>query len=187
MSTRKDIIDILCSGGSVGEIADELSKILVFDHDQQWQVQNDEMREEIQAVHAPAVLDRWLRKNADYKGQQMFLGSRAQFADINRKFWKLKSFMWDGEEPEFESPIEIIDDMIGHLLMTRYFLSPRTSPVRKEDCWCCGGARMYWTEWSDSADRDPELKRLVIDYPDPPDGTVLIRCPQCNEPRRITE
>lgn len=49
-------------------------------------------------------------------------------------------------------------------------------------CEECGGRGWYWTEWSDKADRDPDLRRLVLAYPDPPDGTVCIRCHVCNSP-----
>lgn len=86
-----------------------------------WQAENEAMRAEIVSEIFPAVLALWLRKNEDYRGQQVFLGSKAQFADVNRKFWKLKNAMWDGIEPDFETVEQIAADMIGHLLMTIYF------------------------------------------------------------------
>lgn len=49
-------------------------------------------------------------------------------------------------------------------------------------CTDCGGRGSYWTEWSSKADANPELAALVIERPEPPDGTVLIRCPKCNAP-----
>lgn len=47
-------------------------------------------------------------------------------------------------------------------------------------CEECFGHGHYWTEWSDSADRDPAMVKLVIMRPIMPDGTVLIRCQHCN-------
>lgn len=47
------------------------------------------------------------------------------------------------------------------------------------DCKECGDTGSYYTEWSDSADSHPQLRRLVIYRPDPPDGTVVIRCIHC--------
>lgn len=85
-----------------------------------WLQENERMRREITEVIMPRVMELWLKKNEDYAGQQVFLGRMAQFADINRKFWKLKQAMWDGKQLGFESPTEIMMDMIGHLLMAIY-------------------------------------------------------------------
>lgn len=90
--------------------------------EQEWANQNQKMRNEILGRIIPSVTDLWSRKNADYAGQQMFLGLKAQFCDINRKFWKLKAFLWDDKPAEFEDAVEVCKDMIGHLLMTIYFL-----------------------------------------------------------------
>lgn len=87
-----------------------------------WLEQNRAMRQAIIDGIAPETIELWSRKNNDYAGQQMFLGLRAQFCDINRKFWKLKQSLWDGRELDYESPREICQDMIGHLLMTIYFI-----------------------------------------------------------------
>lgn len=50
------------------------------------------------------------------------LGLRGQFADIWRKIWKLKKAFWDDERLEGEQPLEIIDDLISHLFLTRDLL-----------------------------------------------------------------
>lgn len=89
-----------------------------------WMIDNDEMRKMITDVIMPAVMGRWLRKNEDYRGAQMFLGIKAQFIDINRKFWKLYHLVWEGRTPEFETETEIKMDMIGHLLMSLYLEEP---------------------------------------------------------------
>lgn len=90
-----------------------------------WVVDNDEMRAMITGVIMPAVMGRWLEKNEDYRGAQMFLGIKAQFIDINRKFWKLYHAVWEGHKPQFESETEIKMDMIGHLLMSLYLEDPQ--------------------------------------------------------------
>ena len=91
---------------------------------QGWMVDNDEMRRMIVNIIVPTVVGRWLRKNEDYRGAQMFLGIKAQFIDINRKFWKLFHIVWEGKKPEFESERDIKMDMIGHLLMSLYLEDP---------------------------------------------------------------
>jgi hypothetical protein len=91
---------------------------------QGWMIDNDEMREIIINLIAPTTIGRWMRKNEDYRGQQMFLGVKAQFIDINRKFWKLFHIIWEGRNPEFESEMEIKMDMIGHLFMSMYLADP---------------------------------------------------------------
>jgi hypothetical protein len=70
----------------------------------------------------PVALERFVRKNADYGSTAKFLGARGQFADINPKFWKLKRALWDGEQLIGESTEEILYDLIGHCLLTLYFL-----------------------------------------------------------------
>jgi hypothetical protein len=90
----------------------------------QWMIDNDEMRKVIVDLIVPAAVGRWLRKNEDYRGAQMFLGERAQFIDVNRKFWKLFHIVWEEIPPEFESEQEIKMDLIGHLLMSLYLNDP---------------------------------------------------------------
>lgn len=60
------------------------------------------------------------RKAQDYGDGHEFLGVRGQFSDMNRKFQKLKRFMWDDPtaEPVGESLEEILFDMIGHCFLT---------------------------------------------------------------------
>lgn len=72
---------------------------------------------------APEALEFFQGKQTDYNthGFQM-LGSRGQFSDINRKFWKLYRALWEGESLEGEQPIEICMDLIGHALLTIYCL-----------------------------------------------------------------
>ncbi len=87
-----------------------------------WRHQNAVLRDDVINTIMPETMALWSKKNADYEGQLMFLGKRGQFSDINRKFWKLKKALWDGQDLGFESAEEVCMDMIGHLLMTIHML-----------------------------------------------------------------
>lgn len=69
---------------------------------------------------APEWAAQFERKAQDYGDGHEFLGVRGQFSDMNRKFQKLKRFMWDDPmaEPVGESLEEILFDMIGHCFLT---------------------------------------------------------------------
>lgn len=100
-----------------------------------WRQQNAVLRDDVINNIMPETMALWSKKNADYEGQLMFLGKRGQFSDLNRKFWKLKKALWDGQDLGFESAEEVCMDMIGHLLMTIHMLrteQPRESPIFKE-------------------------------------------------------
>lgn len=86
--------------------------------------------EDIFQVILPEVLSRFVRKNADYGDTALFLGAKGQFADINPKFWKLKKALWDGEKLHGESVKEILSDLIGHCLLTLYFLEQDDEPPK---------------------------------------------------------
>lgn len=76
-------------------------------------------------VHVlPDVLNRFLTKNKDYeRAAEADLGPKAHFVGINRKYAKLRKGLWDEEPLEHEDVVEIIDDMIGHLLLARLGLT----------------------------------------------------------------
>lgn len=67
----------------------------------------------------PEFIDRFVVKSHDYDDAYKFLGSRGQFSDISRKYWKLKREIWDGEELTGEPLGEVIDDMLAHLLLLK--------------------------------------------------------------------
>lgn len=109
--------------------------------------------ERIKAVHIPLVLGRMERKAADYNSSgtlpfepHTLLGIKGQWADIWRKVWKLHKALWDGVELKGEQPIEIIDDMIAHLLLTRDLITQEIPepgalredrlPVKNSIAWC---------------------------------------------------
>jgi len=71
----------------------------------------------------PAALQRFIRKNVDYGDAAVHLGSKGQFADMNRKYWKLKAALWDGKKLTGEPIEEVLQDMIGHCLLTLHFLN----------------------------------------------------------------
>lgn len=71
-------------------------------------------------------------KAAGYKGVEGdtadHLGAKGQFADISRKFWRLKAMLWDEVVPMYpdagagESVEEILMDFIGHAALTIDYL-----------------------------------------------------------------
>jgi hypothetical protein len=68
----------------------------------------------------PELLNRFLLKNKDYRyAADADLGPRAHFVGINRKMGKLRLGLWDGEPLEGEQLSELIDDLVGHLLLAR--------------------------------------------------------------------
>lgn len=75
----------------------------------------------------PEVIQLFSEKTKSYpaNGSFQFLGSRGQFSDINRKFWKLKAMLWDETLPiqgQGEPVEEVLMDLIGHCLLTIYCL-----------------------------------------------------------------
>jgi len=72
----------------------------------------------------PEAVRLFLEKNMDYRGQEFELGARAQFVDMHRKFNKLKPIIWEGYEPQFESAMEILKDLFGHVCIAMYLQDP---------------------------------------------------------------
>jgi hypothetical protein len=75
----------------------------------------------------PLWLKGFERKARDYNSSSGWephevLGVKGQFADLWRKVGKLKKALWDDEPLEGEQPLEIIDDLISHLFLTRDLL-----------------------------------------------------------------
>lgn len=72
----------------------------------------------------PRTVEVFHSKSKDYQGGPafQFLGSKGQFSDINRKFWKLYAAVWEGKDLEGEQPIELLMDIIGHCWLTIYCL-----------------------------------------------------------------
>ena len=77
----------------------------------------------------PECIEHFRGKTQDYSGGPAFqlLGLKGQFADINRKFWKLYQFMWLGEEPKGESIEEILKDFFGHVMLSLYCVRNQNS------------------------------------------------------------
>lgn len=71
------------------------------------------------------VIQRWAMKNVEYGDTANTLGSKGQFADINRKFGKLKRLMWDQSVPEWaisEGVEEVLQDLIGHAVLSIHYI-----------------------------------------------------------------
>lgn len=62
-------------------------------------------------------------KNQGYGNTAYNLGARGQYADMNRKFGKLKHILWDGNPAVGESIEEICKDFIGHCGLTIDFVN----------------------------------------------------------------
>ncbi len=68
----------------------------------------------------PALLERFLMKNAKYRLAQVHdLGVKGVIPDINRKSSVIIDRIWNGQEQIDEDTEEVIDDLIGHLLLIR--------------------------------------------------------------------
>lgn len=70
----------------------------------------------------PKVIEMFLGKNQDYGDTSFELGIKGQYAELHRKMGKLKRSMWDGEELMYEKTDEVLTDLIGHCLLSLYFL-----------------------------------------------------------------
>lgn len=61
-------------------------------------------------------------KMADYGEPPFDLGAAGQYSDMHRKMRKLKRALWDGQTLTGEQPLEICQDLMGHLALTIAFL-----------------------------------------------------------------
>lgn len=73
----------------------------------------------ILGTHLPDVIAHFCERNAEYGEEAHVLGTKGQFADINRKVIKLKRYLWDGVPvpPNAEDIPTIAGELIGHLLI----------------------------------------------------------------------
>lgn len=96
---------------------------------QQWNmeflnVKTNEAQEVVKLL--PEILNRFLTKNVDYQDfPEADLGPKAHFVGIWRKVGKIKQALWYDRPLEHEQLSEVIDDMIGHLLLARIGLQDR--------------------------------------------------------------
>lgn len=69
----------------------------------------------------PEIIIKFLESNAKYARAQTGhdLGAEGVIPDINRKTAALISRVWDGEDAGRDSDEELVDDLIGHLLLIR--------------------------------------------------------------------
>lgn len=76
-------------------------------------------REERWAALMDEAFELFIRKSRDYGKTGDTLGARGQFADMWRKFGKIKHQVWDHPERvvHFEGVEEILKDLIGHSIL----------------------------------------------------------------------
>jgi hypothetical protein len=79
------------------------------------------------------------------------------------------------EPPDGMKPIINNSTWKGYLRHSNWTFVTEINP----NCRECLGQGTYWTEWSDAAERSEMLRSLVLIYPEPTDGTVLIKCSTC--------
>lgn len=65
----------------------------------------------------PEWADMFTTRSQDYGDAYKLLGAKGQFSDINRKFWKLKNAIWDGQKMNGEQVPEILNDIISHCFL----------------------------------------------------------------------
>src|SRR4030067_3408459 len=75
---------------------------------------------------AECALDLFIKKNLGYGDTSFMFGEKGQVQDLYRKTMKLKRQLWDGiEDAAGEPPEEIVNDIVGHCLLTLQFLYER--------------------------------------------------------------
>lgn len=68
-------------------------------------------------VFFPMWEDLFRERRKDYGDTYKVLGSKGQFSDISRKYWKLKHAIWDGKPLVGEQVDEICMDIISHCFL----------------------------------------------------------------------
>lgn len=66
------------------------------------------------------VVQRFLTKSVDYGDVFNELGLAGQYSDMHRKMYKLKRAMWEGRPLKGEQPEEILEDLLGNILISLY-------------------------------------------------------------------
>ena len=77
-----------------------------------------EQLDRICETHIPRFIELFSAKNEEYGENAFVLGVKGQYADMHRKFPKLKRALWD-DEPLVHEPVEeVLMDLIGHCFLT---------------------------------------------------------------------
>jgi hypothetical protein len=70
----------------------------------------------------PEAVKRFRSKSSDYGDVFRELGLAGQYSDMHRKMHKLRKVMWEGHELKGEPPKEILQDLIGNVLISLYLI-----------------------------------------------------------------
>lgn len=71
-------------------------------------------------TQVPNILEDFIKNNAKYAhAQDVDLGDRGIIPDINRKTSVLIARIWHNEPVVGEGTVQVVDDLIGHLLLLR--------------------------------------------------------------------
>lgn len=81
------------------------------------------------------VLALFRSKQSDHPGEGhfMLLGARGQFAELNKKFWKLYHAVWRGDIDLIGEDVEeVASDMVGHLLLMIWCLQNEPEEAKED-------------------------------------------------------
>jgi hypothetical protein len=67
-------------------------------------------------------VNRFQEKSIDYGDVFKELGIAGQYSDMHRKMFKLRKFMWEGYELKGEQADEILEDLLGNILISIYLV-----------------------------------------------------------------
>ena len=72
------------------------------------------------SIILPRAVKRFQEKSTDYGDTFEDLGLAGQYSDMHRKMYKLKKYMWHEENLIGEQPDEILEDLLGNILISLY-------------------------------------------------------------------
>ena len=70
----------------------------------------------------PKAMNKFWEKSRDYGDVFKELGIAGQYSDMHRKMFKLRKAMWHGEQLKGEQPDEILEDLLGNILISIYLV-----------------------------------------------------------------
>jgi hypothetical protein len=77
----------------------------------------------------PQAVQRFRSKSVDYGDAFEDLGLAGQYSDMHRKMRKLRKAMWHEENLIGEQPEEILEDLLGNILISLYLYDREQDPT----------------------------------------------------------
>ncbi|HEY7415902.1 MAG TPA: hypothetical protein VH593_11965 [Ktedonobacteraceae bacterium] len=75
------------------------------------------------------AVQRLREKSRDYGDTYEELGLAGQYSDMHRKMRKLRKAMWHEEPLTGEQPEEILEDLLGNILISLYLYEQESNPT----------------------------------------------------------